>query len=314
MDPNGDDEAVVLVLDDEEPIRRSMSRQLERAGLTVREAADAQQATEVLLETTVALVLCDIDLPGQSGLSFMNDITRMQPDAAVVMVTGVDDTEVAQVALEQGAYGYVIKPFERNELLINVANGLRRRTLEIENRAYRDELEELVLQRTEELRQSREELIRRLAYAADYKDSETACHISRMARYSELLAQRAGLSRRRCELLRVAAPMHDVGKIGIPDVVLCKPGRYDDEDRAIMQRHAEIGYHILEGSDSELIELGATVAYTHHEWYDGTGYPRRLAGNDIPIEGRIVAIADVFDALTTRRRYKAAMSVEEAPR
>jgi len=309
FDPTGEP---ILVIDDEEPVRRGICRQLERVGYDVRAAGDAVEAHTMLLERPVALVLCDIDLPGRSGLDILEDIGREHPGTAVVMVTGVDDTDVAQVALDRGAYGYVIKPFERNELRINVVNALRRRALELENHAYRTDLERLVFERTDELRRSREELIQRLAYAADYKDSETASHIERMALYSEILARRAGLPASRCELLRLAAPMHDIGKIGIPDEVLCKPGLYDDEERAIMQRHCEIGHAILAESDSDLVRLAAVVALGHHEWFDGSGYPNKLAGESIPIEARIVAIADVFDALTTKRRYKTAMTMDEA--
>jgi len=302
----------LLVVDDEPPVRRAVSRHLERAGYKVLTAAGIAEADSHLDRTAIALALCDIDLAGESGLSLIDRIQRCHPDTAVIMVTGVDDPAVAQVALDRGAYGCVIKPFERNELLINVANALRRRTLELASRATQAELERLVELRTAELRRSREELIQRLAWAADSKDPETAMHLQRMASYSELLGRRAGLSPARCELLRLAAPMHDIGKIGIPDEVLTKSGRYDDRDRAVMQQHPEIGYRILEGSESELVRLAAAVALTHHEWFDGSGYPRGLRGTEIPIEGRIVAIADVFDALTTRRRYKAAMTPDAA--
>ncbi len=302
----------LLVVDDEPPVRRAISRQLERAGYRVRTAADSREARAELHDESFALALCDIDMPGESGLILVEHIAEEHPDTAVMMVTGYDDPGVAQVALDRGAYGYVIKPFERNELLINVANALRRRSLELVARAAHAQLERLVEERTAELRRSREELVQRLAAAADFKDPETSAHLQRMARYSELLAQLAGLPAPRCELLRLAAPMHDIGKIGNPYAVLTKQGRYDDADRAVMQEHPAIGYRILHGSESELVQLAADVAYTHHEWYDGSGYPRRLAGEAIPLAGRIVAIADVFDALTTRRRYKEAMTVEQA--
>ena len=302
----------LLVVDDEAPIRRAISRYLEKVGYEVIVAADAAEARLELQRRPIALALCDIDMPGESGLSLVHHIVTDHPDTAVMMVTGVDDPGVAQVALDRGAYGYVIKPFERNELVINVANALRRRSLELASRASHAELERLVDERTEEVRRSREELIQRLAWAADCKDPETASHLRRMSLYSELLGRLAGLDANRCELLRLAAPMHDIGKIGIPDEILTKPGRYTDEDREVMKQHPLIGHRILEGSESELVQLAALVALHHHEWYDGRGYPRGVAGDDIPLEGRIVAIADVFDALTTERRYKPAMTVEDA--
>jgi putative two-component system response regulator len=169
------------------------------------------------------------------------------------------------------------------------------------------------LERTEkELRLSREETIQRLAIAAEFRDSSTAQHIQRMSHYCELLARKAGLSPERCDLIRTASPMHDIGKIGTPDHVLLKPGSFTEEEFGVIAQHAEIGYRILRGSDSELLKVAATIAYTHHERYDGTGYPRGLKGEAIPIEGRIVAIADAFDALTTQRVYKPAFELNHA--
>ena len=169
------------------------------------------------------------------------------------------------------------------------------------------------LERSEkELRLSREETIQRLAIAAEYRDGATAQHIQRMSRYSELLAQRYGLSSERCELIRTASPMHDIGKIGTPDHVLLKPGKFTQEELDVMNQHAEIGYRILSGSDAELLKVAATIAWTHHERWDGSGYPRGLKGENIPIEGRIVAIADAFDALTTARVYKPAFAFDHA--
>jgi PAS domain S-box-containing protein len=158
------------------------------------------------------------------------------------------------------------------------------------------------------LRRSREETIRRLSRAAEFRDDETGAHIERMSRYCELIGMRLGLDPRRCEQLRIASPMHDVGKIGVADAILRKPGPLDPDERAAMERHAEIGYRILAGSGAELLDLAATIARTHHERYDGTGYPRRLKGEEIPLEGRIAAVADVFDALTTDRVYRPAYS------
>jgi putative two-component system response regulator len=225
-----------------------------------------------------------------------------------------------------GAFGYVVKPFEANEVLINVANALRRRRLEIENNLHRENLEEVVRTRTialqqaldwlerseKELRLSREETIQRLAIAAEFRDSATAQHIQRMSHYCELLARRFGLSPDRCDLIRTASPMHDIGKIGTPDHVLLKPGKFTPEEFNVIAQHAEIGYRILGGSDAELLKVAALIAWTHHERWDGSGYPRNLKGESIPIEGRIASIADAFDALTTERVYKPAFPFEHA--
>jgi len=316
----------VLIVDDEEPIRRLLGYMLQSHGYETILAADAREARSRLDEAPFALMLCDVNMPGESGMDLVRHTFRQHQHTAAIMVTGLDSPLLANAALDMGAFGYIIKPFEANEVLINVANALRRRRLEIESRLHRDSLEDVVRSRTmalqqalewlerseKELRLSREETIQRLAIAAEYRDGATAQHIQRMSRYSELLAQRYGLSSERCELIRTASPMHDIGKIGTPDHVLLKPGKFTQEELDVMNQHAEIGYRILSGSDAELLKVAATIAWTHHERWDGSGYPRGLKGENIPIEGRIVAIADAFDALTTARVYKPAFAFDHA--
>src|SRR5437867_2889475 len=309
----------VLIVDDEAPVRRLLGRLLEHNGYTCTLAADAREARLQFQENEFALILCDVNMPDESGLDLVKYVLAQNPNTAVVMVTGLDDPHIAQAALEIGAYGYIIKPFESNEVLIDVANALRRRRLEIENRAHRDELEQMVLQRTESLRHAlkglelaAEETIRRLAIAAEFRDDETARHIQRMSMYCALLARLSGLDHARCELIRIASPMHDIGKIGTPDHILLKPGKFTPEEFEVMTRHTDIGHRILLGSEAELLKLAATIAWTHHESFDGTGYPRGLAGAAIPLEGRIAAIADAFDALTSKRVYKPAYPVAQA--
>jgi putative two-component system response regulator len=316
----------VLIVDDEEPIRRLLGYLLEPHGYAVTLAAEAREARQHLERKTYALVLCDVNMPGESGMDLVRHILSQYPLTAVIMVTGLDSPVLANAALEMGAFGYVIKPFEANEVLINVANALRRRKLEIENNMHRENLEEVVRTRTialqqaldwlerseKELRLSREETIQRLAIAAEFRDSATAQHIQRMSHYCELLARRYGLSPDRCDLIRTASPMHDIGKIGTPDHVLLKPGKFTPEEFNVIAQHAEIGYRILGGSDAELLKVAALIAWTHHERWDGSGYPRNLKGEGIPIEGRIASIADAFDALTTERVYKPAFPFEHA--
>jgi putative two-component system response regulator len=207
-----------------------------------------------------------------------------------------------------------------------VVNALRRRALEIENRHHRERLEQTVLERTGtlretiarlessqvELRRLREETIRRLSWAAEFRNQETGEHIVRVSLYCSLLARLAGFDAARSELIQVASPMHDVGKIGIPDRILLKPGPLTPEERQVMEAHAEMGHRILAGSGVELLDLAAVMALTHHERIDGRGYPQRLRGNEIPVEGRIAAVADVFDALTSDRVYRPAYQPEEA--
>ncbi|MBI3357267.1 MAG: response regulator [Nitrospirae bacterium] len=313
----------ILVVDDEEPIRRLIGYLLQTHGYTVDFAADAREAREKLDEQPFALMLCDVNMPGESGMDLVRNILAEHPHTAAIMVTGLDSSVLANAALDVGAFGYIIKPFESNEVLIDVANALRRRRLEMENRLHRENLEDVVRTRTvalqqaldwlerseKELRLSREETIQRLAIAAEFRDSSTAQHIQRMSHYCELLARKSGMSPERCDLIRTASPMHDIGKIGTPDHVLLKPGKFTQEEFNVIAQHAEIGYRILSGSDAELLKVAAVIAWTHHERFDGSGYPRGLKGEAIPVEGRIASIADAFDALTTQRVYKPAFDL-----
>lgn len=316
----------LLVVDDEEAIRRVLGYLLTSHGYTVEFAVDARDARQKLKTQPFALMLCDVNMPGESGMDLVRNVLADHPDTAAIMVTGLDSSVLANAAIEVGAFGYIVKPFETNEVLINIANALRRRRLELENRFHRESLEDIVRTRTialqqaldwlerseKELRLSREETIQRLAIAAEFRDSATAQHIQRMSHYCELLARRTGLSAERCDLIRTASPMHDIGKIGTPDQVLLKPGKFTQEEFDVIAQHAEIGYRILSGSDAELLKVAAVIAYTHHERFDGTGYPRGLKGVAIPIEGRIASIADAFDALTTQRVYKPAFEISHA--
>ncbi|HXH87655.1 MAG TPA: HD domain-containing phosphohydrolase [Gaiellaceae bacterium] len=316
----------ILIVDDEAPIRSLLARLLGVHGFDCLTAESAAAARGVLAAEEVALILSDVNMPGESGIDFAQEVAKDYPDIAVVMVTGLDDRRYAEAALEHGAYGYVLKPFKPNELVINVVNALRRRTLEIENRDHRERLEQTVLERTSslrdtisrlesseaEMRRLREETIHRLSSAAESRSQETGQHIVRMSLYCALLARLTGIDAERAELIRIASPMHDVGKIGIPDRILLKPGRLTNEERQIMEAHAEIGHRILAGSNEELLDLAALLALTHHERIDGTGYPNKLAGDQIPIEGRITAVADVFDALTSDRVYRPAFQPDEA--
>jgi putative two-component system response regulator len=316
----------VLVVDDDSGIRTMIVRILERAGYECTEAPDAMSARARARENLFELVTCDIRMPGGSGLGLVRDLRESDPDVAIVMVSGMDDPDTAEIASDLGAYGYVVKPFGPNQMLIAASNALRRRRLEIENKAHRENLERLVSERTADLtasieqlsrteqalRESQEEAIGRLAYAAEFRDPATGSHISRMSRTCELIATKAGVDPGRAELIRIASPMHDIGKIGVPDEILRKPGKLTGAEMEEMRKHPSIGGEILAGSDSELVQLGAMIALTHHERWDGSGYPNGLCGDSIPVEGRIVAIADVFDALTSARTYKPAFDVDYA--
>jgi putative two-component system response regulator len=325
-DSQTSDKTRILIVDDEEPVRRLLSRLLERNGYSCMTAQDAAEASTALGVDHFDLLLTDMSMPGDSGLDLIRASSELYPDLATVMVTAVDDRDIANEALALGAYGYIIKPFESNEILISVTNALRRRSLEIENRGHRTRLEQMVKERTaelwnairhlettqESLRQSREETVKRLSIAAEFRDDETGRHVQRMSRYCALLAREMGADSERGETIRLASQMHDVGKLGIPDNILRKPGPLTPDERKIMQRHCEIGWRILSGSQSELLDVAATIALSHHERIDGAGYPNGLSGNEIPFEGRVAAIADVFDALTTDRIYRTALPLGRA--
>jgi len=318
----------VLVVDDEPQIQQLIKRILERHGFECELAASAEEARNSLEAggSRFQLMLCDVNMPGESGLELIRDVLVSHPEVAALMVTGADDPSLAETAIQLGAYGYVTKPFRPNELMINIVNALHRRRLELENREHRNMLEHAVENRTvalsdavsrlrrseQELRMHQEETVRRLSSMAELRDLETGRHLERMSSYCALIAERFGFSLERVELMRIASPMHDVGKIGIPDNILLKPETLTREERKIMQQHTAVGYRILSGSDAELLTLAATLAWTHHERFDGSGYPRGIAGDEIPIEGRIAAVADVFDALTTDRIYRPAYGFEQA--
>ncbi len=317
------DDGRILVVDDDPEICTAFVRILEDAGYHAASAASAEAARSLLRGREIALVIVDVNLPGESGIELVRQMDLADPNLAAMMVSGLDDPGLAQTALEYGAYGYLTKPVRRNDLVIAVINALRRRELEIAQRAEHAQLARTVIERTSDLERtiarldmaslqlarSREETIRQLAHAVELRHFETGDHVERMSRYCGLLASHVGLD---CESMRIASQMHDIGKIGVPDAVLLKSGPLTGEERQQMERHALFGYDLLRKSSSETLKLASVIALTHHERFDGTGYPNGLVGDDIPLEGRIAAVADVFDALTTDRVYRPAMSVPVA--
>ncbi len=302
----------ILIVDDELQIRGVIAAIVEMEGYHCCLAEDAESALKILAKEHIDLLISDINMKAMSGVELLGIAVQRYPDLAVIMVTGVDDREIAIETLHMGAYGYVTKPFQSNELIINIANALRRRQLEIENRRHREELEILIEERTRELFKSREESIHILSKAAEFRDNETAKHTVRMGHYSEQLARLCELPESFCQRIKIAAPLHDVGKIGISDTILLKPGSLTTEEFTIMKTHCEIGFRILSESTSDILSLGAEIALNHHEKFDGNGYPRGLSGDIIPITGRIAAVCDVFDALTSERVYKKAVPADQA--
>lgn len=307
-------DARILVIDDEPSIVKVVTAILNRAGYPhVHGLTDGLQAEATMRKVQPDLILVDLRMPNRDGLQVLDALVAQIPRASylpIVMLTGDDRPEIRAQALARGARDFLHKPFDRTEVLLRIQNlletrGLHRR-LEGQNRM----LEERVRERTRELEASQLEMLQRLAGAGEYRDDDTGLHTARVATTAGSLATAAGMDPRDIELLVRAAPLHDVGKIGIPDSVLLKPGKLTQEEMAIMRRHTIIGARILEGSQSALIQLAESIALNHHEKWDGSGYPGGLAGERIPMAARIVAVADVFDALSHARPYRPAWTID----
>jgi putative two-component system response regulator len=311
--------AKILVVDDDVMLCQLLGRWLEKEGYRYVSAYSGEEALERLQESAFALMITDINMPGITGMELLGRVRGKYGDMISIVVSAIDDRSIAINALELDAFTYIIKPLSKTETLISVDNALRHRQLGRENREYSEEMSQLVMEQTsdlrrkeEEIRISRDETIRCLARAAEFRDDETAQHTNRVGRYCQLLAEKAELDPDSCKLIGAAGPLHDVGKIGIPDNILLKPGKLTPEEFEVIKSHCEIGRRILGDSTSELLRLAADIAYTHHEKVDGSGYPVGLKGENIPVAGRITAICDVFDALTFDRVYKKAFTIEKA--
>jgi putative two-component system response regulator len=284
-----------LLIVDDESINLHAIKQILQNDYRLLFAMDGRTAIQISKEAQPDLILLDIMLPDVSGLDVCATLKQDSKTAKIpiIFVSSMTDTIDEAHGFEVGAVDYITKPVRPAVVRARVANHLR-------------------LVRTEELQETRLQIIQRLGRAAEYKDNETGLHVIRMSLYSKLLALAAGFSEETADNLLHAAPMHDIGKIGIPDHILLKPGKLDEAEWEVMRRHPEIGLEIIGEHESELLLAAATIALTHHEKWDGSGYPNGLKGDEIPLIGRIVAVADVFDALTSERPYKNAWSVENA--
>jgi putative two-component system response regulator len=274
------------------------------------------KALEWCREHVPDLVIVDYMMPDMDGLKFISAFRALhgRDEVPILMVTANDQKDIRYDALLGGANDFLTKPIDRVEFGARARNMLSLRSGQkfLADRAQH--LASLVDEQTKEIRDREKELIFRISRAAEFRDPETGAHIQRMAYYSQAIALGLGLEDATQTLILEAAPMHDVGKIGIPDYILLKPGKLSPEEFEVMKGHARMGYELLKDSASEILRAGALIAISHHEKYDGSGYPRGLKGSDIPLFGRIVAVADVFDALTSERPYKKAWSLEDARR
>jgi putative nucleotidyltransferase with HDIG domain len=270
-----------------------------------------------LKEDTFDLILCDMHMPGETGLDFSRDVLKQHPEAAIVMVTAVDDPDLASKALTMGVYGYIIKPFKPNELVINVTNALHRHDLEIQNRRYQENLEKMVQERTEELqatlndlRKAMQGIIHVMVLMIESRDPYTAGHQQRVALLASALAQEMGLSEQQVEGVKMASLIHDIGKISVPSEILSKPGKMTEIESRLVKTHPQSGYEIL-----KTITLPwpiAQIVLQHHERLDGSGYPLGLKDKEILLEAKIIGVADVVEAMASHRPYRPAFGIEKA--
>ncbi|MFZ0429868.1 MAG: HD domain-containing phosphohydrolase [Acidobacteriota bacterium] len=302
----------ILIVDDDPLVCSGLQRILKAERFQCSVADSAESAQEVLSRDAIDIVLSDIQMPGASGLDLLGWIREQRRDVGVLMITGLNDRETAIQALQMGAFGYLTKPLNREELLINIWNSLERRRLNLISERYQRELETEVQRRTQELRDAQEEIVVRLMEAVECRDSGTGEHILRTGTLASEVARGLGWGSDEVELLRLAAPLHDVGKIGIPDDILQKPGRLTEEEFEEIKKHTTIGARILQGSGIRVLQMAREIALNHHERWDGAGYPNGLAGDEIPESARIVMIVDVYDALTSDRVYRQRIPEEEA--
>jgi putative two-component system response regulator len=310
------EQAKILVIDDQESNLQILERMCKGAGYEhVKTISDPRQALAAFLEQKPDLVLLDLVMPHLDGFEVMSQLrARVQREEylPILVLTTDVSPESRQRALSIGAKDFVNKPFDRGEVELRIRNLLETRFVYRELRKNNESLEIMVRQRTSDLEEARLEILERLAVAAEYRDDTTGQHTRRVGRVSALISKALGLGREEVELMERAAPLHDVGKIGVPDQILLKGGRLTPEEFSLMKTHTTIGAKILGGSRNKLLQFAEEIARFHHEHWDGTGYSPGLAGEAIPLSARIVAIADVYDSLTHERPYKRAWSKEEA--
>ncbi len=307
-----------MVVDDEEPIREVVSSMLSQSGYKIRQAASGLEALELLdCGENFELVLTDMMMPELDGIGLLEKIKERFPEIPVVMVTAVHDISVALAAIRNGAYDYLLKPFEREQLLVTIRRALETRNLKIENHNYQMNLEALVDARTEQLRQAMAELERSyditleaLGDALDLKDAETVGHSKRVTAYTIKIAGALNVPADTVRVIARGAFLHDIGKMAIPDIILNKPASLTPAEVRVVQEHCRHGYQMLR--KIPFLQEAAEIVYTHQERFDGTGYPRGLKGEEIPLGARIFAIADTLDAITSDRIYRPAQDLHAA--
>lgn len=302
--------AQILVADDEPAIRDVLAEGLASFGYVVTQAGTAAEAFDAVARGGIDLILSDIDMPGESGLSLLRRVKEHDGDVEMIMVTGVVDLEVATGAIRQGAADYVSKPFNLEEVQIVVERTLEKRRLIRENREYQLLLERKVEERTRELEESYESTLEAMITALDFRDNETMGHSRRVVEYAVIVARTMGVVEPELTWIRRGAILHDVGKIGVSDTILKKPGKLDAAEWEEMKRHPDMGFQMLK--HIRFLAPALDIVYCHQERWDGSGYPRGLKGEAIPLGARIFAAVDTFDAMTSDRPYRAALTIGAA--
>jgi putative nucleotidyltransferase with HDIG domain len=311
------DKEKVLVVDDEEAIREVVTTLLEAQGYHCVACGNGRIALEAFRNDTFDLVLSDIVMPEMDGLKLLSELRMDDPDVPVIMVTAMHDIAIALEAIRAGAYDYILKPFEKDQLYLSVRRALEHRRLVIENRTYQSDLEHLVAERTQQLsialqdlEQSYDYTLEALGGALDAKDAETEGHCQRVTAFTITIAKAMGVDKALLRHIARGAFLHDIGKMGVPDSILRKPGPLTAEEREIMRRHCDIGYAVLERIP--FLKEAAEIVLSHQECFDGSGYPRGLRGEQIPLGARIFAVADTLDAMISDRPYRKALPISAA--
>jgi len=310
VEKNNQDKAQIMIVDDEASIRRVLGRLVKKIGDTCILAANAKEARAFMIAQNFDLILCDVNMPGESGIDLARHIASEYEDTAVIILTAIDDPKTADAAIEAGTYGYIIKPFNPNELIINIRNALRRRKLEIANRLYRQDLEQIVEDRTVRLQGALEGIIHAMTRTVEARDPYTAGHQQRVATLAVAIAMEMNIPQDQIEGIRMAGMIHDLGKISVPAEILSKPTRLTDIEFALIKAHPRVGYDILQEIDFPWPI--ALMVLQHHEKINGSGYPQGLSGEDILLEARILCVADVVEAMASHRPYRPALGIEKA--